>query len=105
MEAKNETYEKTGYLHKNYKLFHLKDSTSREFTYHYHDFDKIICFLGGRADYMIEGKKYTLEPYDFVLVNRNEIHKPIVDFSVPYERIILYIEHDFWRNIGRRSMI
>lgn len=95
MDAKNGTYEKTGYLHKNYKLFHLKDSISREFAYHYHDFDKIICFLGGKADYMIEGKKYALEPYDFVLINRNEIHKPTVDFSVPYERMILYIEHGF----------
>ena len=46
---------------------------------------------------MIEGKKYSLEPYDFVLVNRNEIHRPEVDFSMPYERIILYIGHDFLR--------
>ena len=95
MNEGTQIYEKTGYLHKHYKLFHLKDSVDREFAYHYHDFDKIICFLGGKADYMIEGKKYALEPYDFVLVNKSEIHKPIVDFSVPYERIVLYIEHEF----------
>lgn len=89
------TYEKTGYLHQHYKMFHLHDSASRDFTYHYHDFNKIIFFINGKADYMIEGKKYTLEPYDFIFVNRNEIHKPMVDFSVPYERIILYIEHSF----------
>lgn len=87
--------EKTGYLHKHYKLFHLKDSERREFAYHYHDFDKIICFIGGKAEYMIEGRQYALEPYDFLLVNRNEIHKPDVDFSAPYERIILYVEHEF----------
>lgn len=90
-----ENCEKTGYLLKHYKLFHIKDTSSREFAYHYHDFDKLICFLGGKVDYIIEGKKYELEPYDFLLVNRNEIHKPIVDFAVPYERIILYIEHEF----------
>ncbi len=88
-------YEKTGYLNKHYKFFHLKDSDSRKFDYHYHDFDKIIYILNGRADYMIEGKKYLLEPHDFIFVNRNEIHKPIVDFSVPYERMILYIDHSF----------
>lgn len=88
-------YEKTGYLNKRYKFFHLKDLDSRKFDYHYHDFDKIIYFLGGKADYMIEGKKYLLEPHDFIFVNRNEIHKPIVDFSVPYERMILYIDHGF----------
>lgn len=95
MHDKPDNYEKTGYLQKHYKLFHLKDSEQREFSYHYHDFDKLICFLGGKVDYMIEGKKYELEPYDFLLVNRNEIHKPMVDFTVPYERIILYIEHEF----------
>ncbi|NLL75715.1 MAG: AraC family transcriptional regulator [Clostridiales bacterium] len=89
------TYEKTGYLNKHYKFFHLKDSDNREFDYHYHDFDKIIYFMGGKADYMIEGKKFLLEPYDFIFVNRNEIHKPMVDFSAPYERMILYIDHGF----------
>lgn len=88
-------YEKTGYLLKHYRLFHLRDTRSREFEYHYHDFDKFIYFISGKADYMIEGKKYSLEPHDIILVNRNEIHKPMVDFSIPYERIIIYIEHDF----------
>lgn len=90
-----DNYEKIGYLHQHYKFFHIKDKEDRDFSYHYHDFDKIVYFLDGKADYMIEGKQYTLQPYDFVLVNRNEIHKPIVDFSLPYERIILYIEHEF----------
>ncbi len=95
MNDKMEGYEKAGYLNKHYKLFHLKDCDSREFDYHYHDFDKIVYFLDGKVNYMIEGKKFLLEPYDFLLVNRNEIHKPMVDFSVPYERVILYIDHDF----------
>lgn len=95
MNENMEEYEKTGYLNKHFKLFHLKDSDRREFDFHYHDFDKIICFISGKADYTIEGKKYALEPYDFVLINRNEIHKPEVDFLVPYERMILYVEHEF----------
>lgn len=97
------SYEKTGYLNKHYKLFHLKDSDSREFGYHYHDFYKIIYFIGGKADYLVEGKKYLLEPYDFIFVNRNEIHKPIVDFSVPYERMILYIDRDFIEGFADES--
>lgn len=95
MEDDNRSYEKTGYLHEHFRLFHLRDTDSREYTCHYHDFDKIIYFIEGRADYIIEGKKYELEPYDFILVNRNEIHRPIVDFASPYERLILYIEHGF----------
>ncbi len=88
-------YEKTGYLTKEFKLFHLKDIVKRDYTYHYHDFDKIIFFLSGKVNYIIEGKKYELKPYDIVFVNRNEIHKPEVDFSVPYERYVLYISTEF----------
>lgn len=90
-----EEYEKTGYLNHEFKLFHLKDIAKREYVYHYHDFDKIIFFLSGKVNYIIEGKTYELKPYDIVFVNRNEIHKPEVDFSVPYERYVLYISTEF----------
>lgn len=88
-------YEKTGYLTYDFKLFHLRDAVEREYTYHYHDFDKVIFFICGRVKYMIEGKTYELNPYDIVFVNRNEIHKPEVDFSFPYERYVLYISPEF----------
>lgn len=103
MNNKANGYEKTGYLLKHYRLFHLTDTKHREFEYHYHDFDKIIYFINGKAGYMIEGRKYTLEPHDFILVNRNEIHKPMVDFSVPYERMIIYLEHDFIEGYKNRD--
>ena len=38
--------------------------------------------------YTIEGRTYQLEPYDMVLVRHNEIHRPVVDTTTPYERII-----------------
>lgn len=84
-------YEKRGYLKESFRLFHLTDSTMQEFDYHYHDFNKIIFLISGNVTYFIEGKSYLLEPEDIILVNRHEIHKPQVDFSVPYERYILYI--------------
>ena len=37
----------TGYLHQNFRLFHLKDKKNQEFEFHYHDFNKIIIFLSG----------------------------------------------------------
>ncbi len=89
------SYEKKGYLTTDFKIFHLKDTVLREFQYHYHEFDKIIIFLSGQVDYMIEGKSYTLHPHDVVFVNRSDIHKPTIDFSQPYERIIIYISPEF----------
>ena len=87
-------YEKTGYLQEPFRLFHLKDSGIKEVNLHYHDFYKLIVFYHGNVTYMIEGKSYVLEPGDIVIVNRNDIHKPTVDFSVPYERSILYISEE-----------
>ena len=86
--------EKTGYLDQEFRLFHIKDLTKRTFAYHYHDFHKVIIFLSGKAAYHIEGKSYYLKPWDILLVNRHAIHKPEIDFSVPYERFVLWIRDD-----------
>ena len=91
MNSFNEPTEKTGYLEQDFRLFHIKDQTKREFSYHYHDFHKVIIFLSGKAAYHIEGKSYYLKPWDILLVNRHAIHKPEIDFSVPYERFVLWI--------------
>lgn len=90
-----ERYEKRGYLNCEFKLFHLSDIPKQEFEFHYHDFDKIIIFLKGKVDYVIEGKSYHLMPYDIVLVHHNDIHKPNIDQSVIYERIIVYLSPGF----------
>ncbi|MDD2980196.1 MAG: AraC family transcriptional regulator [Hespellia sp.] len=88
-------YSKRGYLNSDFRIFHLEDSIKKEFDYHYHEFHKITIFIKGSVKYYIEGKSYELEPYDIVLVNRNDIHKIEVDNSVPYERIIIYISPSF----------
>lgn len=94
MNSFNEPTEKTGYLEQDFRLFHIKDQTKREFSYHYHDFHKVIIFLSGKAAYHIEGKSYYLKLWDILLVNRHAIHKPEIDFSVPYERFVLWIRND-----------
>lgn len=88
-------YNKRGYLNSDFRIFHLNDTVSTEFDFHYHDFHKITIFIRGKAQYYIEGKSYELKPYDIVLVNRNDIHRVQVDGSMPYERIIVYISPGF----------
>lgn len=90
-----DNYEKRGYLNSDFKLFHLIDTKKQDFEYHYHDFDKIIIFIQGIVTYRIEGCAYALEPYDIILVSHNDIHKPDIDPSVPYERIIVYLSPGF----------
>lgn len=92
--------EKTGYLNEQFRLFHLKDQTRKEFSYHYHDFHKVVIFISGKAAYHIEGKAYQLKPWDILLVNRHAIHRLEIDPSVPYERFILWIQNDIpWQEL------
>lgn len=88
-------YIKTGYLNQDFKMFHLSDHGLRSIEYHYHDFNKLIIFIQGNVTYCIEGKSYTLKPYDIVLVNSGELHKPIIHDDSEYERIIIYISPGF----------
>ena len=92
--------EKTGYLNEQFRLFHIKDQTKKEFAYHYHDFHKVVIFISGKATYHIEGKAYNLRPWDILLVDRHAIHRPEIDASVPYERFILWIQNDIpWQEL------
>lgn len=90
-----DNYDKRGYLTEDFRLFHLKDTGRQEISFHYHDFDKIILFLSGDVTYLIEGRSYRLEPWDIVLVNRNEIHRPVIGPDTPYERLVIYLSPGF----------
>ena len=83
-------YEKKGYLISDFRVFRLKDAALKPIPFHYHDFHKIIMFLDGAVDYVIEGKTYHLAPRDIVFVTAGEIHCPIfTDESKDYERIVI----------------
>lgn len=94
MDYSQYNLEKTGYLKEEFRLFHINDQTKKDFSYHYHDFHKIIVFISGKVTYHIEGKAYHLKPRDILLVSQGAIHKPEIDPSVPYERYIFWIRDD-----------
>ena len=87
---------KRGYLNEDFRLFHLKDSRAQKLDYHYHEFDKLILLLGGKVTYTVEGVTYFLKPWDMLLVQHNMIHCPIIDPAEPYERVVIWLGHD-WR--------
>lgn len=95
MEQPN--YEQRGYLHEEFRLFHLRGPMEETVDWHYHTFHKIIVFLSGSASYGIEGRTYPLQPGDMVLVSRGCIHRPEAAPGAPYERMILYISPEFLR--------
>ena len=90
-------YERRGYLHEDYRLFHLSSALAEDTAFHYHEFHKLVFFLAGRGNYIVEGRTHVLRPYDVVLVRQGAIHKAQIDPNERYERVILYISPDFLR--------
>lgn len=90
-----ENYEKIGYLTGDFRIFHIVDHKKKDFSFHYHDFNKILIFIRGNVTYCIEGCSYELRPYDVVFVKAGEVHKPVINSDADYERIIIYISPDF----------
>lgn len=87
--------QKQGFLDGEFRLFHIMEKSPRSYEFHYHDFLKIMVLLEGNVNYIIEGRSYPLRPGDIVLVDRGQIHRPQVEPSSPYERLILYLSPDF----------
>ena len=90
-------YERRGYLHEDFHLFHLSSALAEDTAFHYHEFHKLVFFLAGRGNYIVEGRTHVLRPYDVVLVRQGAIHKAQIDPSQRYERVILYISPEFLR--------
>lgn len=86
---------KTGYLHEDFRFFHIKDKKNIDFQSHYHDFNKIIIFLSGKVTYVIEAKSYKLKPWDILFIGSNEIHRPLISSEEPYERIVIWVNSKF----------
>ena len=86
---------KRGYLNEDFRLFHLKDSRAPKLDYHYHEFDKLILLLSGKVTYVVEGVTYFLQPWDILLVQHNMIHRPVIDPSEPYERVVVWLGREW----------
>lgn len=87
-----------GYLREKYRLFPLRDKTDLgEIEFHYHSFHKVLLFLGGRVQYVIEGRRYPLAAGDLVLVPRGSVHRPESAGQAPYSRYVLYLDPEYLR--------
>lgn len=91
---------KRGYLLQEVSFFNLADSKKLQIESHYHDFHKIIIFLAGKVTYCVEGIAYPLKPWDVVLVHQDSVHNPVIDPSLPYRRMVLWLKPSFLQNGG-----
>ena len=94
--TKDKLFNRAGYLKENYHYFHLRDTAGQERDFHFHEFDKVVVLLSGHVDYTVEDITYALKPWDVLLVKHHTIHKAEIDQSVPYERIIIYLDGKYF---------
>ena len=93
--ARVNTNEKRGFLNSDFKLFHIKGKEEKQFSYHYHDFHKIVLCLAGQVTYMVEGRTYFLKPWDMLMVKAYDIHRPVISERGEYERIVIWIRPEY----------
>lgn len=86
-----------GYLSENCRLFHLIDSAGQEKDFHFHTFDKIVYMKSGSVKYQIEDQTIKLVPGSILLVKNHVIHKAIIDTSIVYDRAVIYLNHDYFK--------
>lgn len=95
--------EKRGYLLEHFRLFHLKDKRGTDIGYHYHEFCKLLLMRSGSGGYTVDGKRYSLEAGDIVLIDAGCVHRPEFEQGLLYERVIIYISPDFLREHSREN--
>lgn len=83
-----------------FEVFHYHDAKMQDVPLHHHDFYEVYYFLGGKVEYQVEGRSYTLAPEDILLISPRDLHRPNVGPDQPYERIVLWIDAGYFQQIS-----
>lgn len=86
---------------RDFEIFHYRDLHMEPVDVHHHDFYEIYYFLGGQAEYRVEGAVYRMEPGDLMLISPMELHQPVVRTDrEAYERIVLWVDRDYLEGLS-----
>ena len=66
-----------------------------KYEVHFHDRYEILYFISGDANYYIEGHAFKLSSMDLLLINKNELHRPVFNSNNIYERIVIELKPDY----------
>ena len=80
---------------KTFEVFHYRDQKMEGLEVHHHDFYEVYLFLGGQVQFQVEAKIFSLEPGDLLLINPQELHKPLIGQESLYERMVLWIDRNY----------
>lgn len=72
--------------------------SNTNFQLHVHDGYEIYLFLEGDSRFVIEESTYDLESGDIVIIRKNQLHRVYHNSSSRYNRIVLNISSDFFKD-------
>ena len=86
---------------KTFEVSLKKDKDLQKVEMHSHDFYELYFFLHGKASYIVEGRQYTLNNGDVLLISPSNLHQlNIKDSNESYERIVLWINTQYLKDIS-----
>jgi len=71
--------------------------TYEKLVFHTHESYEIYLFLEGDANYVVENKTYSLEPYDIIIIKKHELHNVSFLKASPYRRMYLNVFPSFFQ--------
>lgn len=86
-----------------FRLHHTKGQFASESTTGYLHYDvelSFIYFVHGMGEIKIEGRKYTIEDGDLVLLKPSELYHCIVKDGTYHERLVLYFNSSLVKNFS-----
>ena len=87
-----------------FEVFRYRDRKLKNVGVHHHDFYEVYFFLGGKVDFRVQGRFYRLEPGDVLLIAPHELHEAQVDPEEAYERIVLWLDRGYLRELGGEAL-
>lgn len=85
----------------NFEVFHYRETKPYVPEAHYHNFYEIYYLLEGDVEYWIEGRTYSLQNGEILLINPMEFHRPVIkDKNIPYERTVVWIDKEYLEKIS-----
>lgn len=84
-----------------FEVFHYKEPRPNGVEVHHHDFYEVYYLLNGSIDYWVDGRIIHMEPGDILLINPQELHRPLLTPETKvYERIVLWINKGYLEQIS-----
>lgn len=74
-----------------------EDISKSVFKLHNHDDYEIYMFIEGDSNYVVEGRSYSLRPYDMIVIRRHEMHRVYHRSNALYSRFVIMVKPEFFK--------